>query len=200
MKKQLHFLGQQLNKIQNSLGDLWLVPSATPKSTRQKLVVKQRNLWHGDMQDQSINTPLHLSTHLTDPFENANETTAEVQFCAYPRPSLGNEKQRVSRLADRENEESPNCNEAISSYNHMYADTLPSRKLQDEESTSLEQRADVLIKKRDLMNCSKKLTFNSHYIQIPHDHEQTVWIGPSGYGSDKTRRQKHRRHCHTIYS
>ena len=66
MKRQLHFLGQQLNKIQKSLGELWLVPSSTPKSTRQKLVVKQRNLWPSYMQGQSINTPLDLSTHLTD--------------------------------------------------------------------------------------------------------------------------------------
>ena len=44
------------------------------------------------MQGQSINTPLDLSTHLADPFENANETkTAEDKFCAYPRPSLSNE-------------------------------------------------------------------------------------------------------------
>ena len=55
----------------------------------------------------------------------------------------------------------------------MYADDLLSRQPQDEESNSLEQRADALIKKRDLMNCSKKLTFNSHYIQTPHDHAQT---------------------------
>ena len=35
MKRQLHFLDQSLNKIQNSLGELQLVWSATPKSTRQ---------------------------------------------------------------------------------------------------------------------------------------------------------------------
>ena len=136
MKRQLHFLDQQLNEIQNSLGELWLVPSATLKSTRQMLVVKQRNMWPGDMQGQSINTPLDLSTHLTDPFDNVNETkTAKVKFCAYPKSSLSNENQRVSRLADRENEESWNCDEAISLYNQMYADALLSRQLQDEEST-----------------------------------------------------------------
>ena len=53
-------------------------------------------------------------------------------------------------------------------------------------------------RERDLINCSKKLTFNSHYVQTPHDHEQTVQIGHSSYDSDKTRRQKHRRHCHTV--
>ena len=79
----------------------------------------------------------------------------------------------------------------------MYVDALLTRQLQDKESISLEQRVDALIKKRDLINHSKKLTFNTHCIQIPHDHEQTVWIGPSSYDSDKIRRQKHRRHCHT---
>ena len=48
-------------------------------------------------------------------------------------------KIRVSRLPDRENEESWNYNKAISSYNQMYADSLLSRQLQDEESNSLEQ-------------------------------------------------------------
>ena len=37
----------------------------------------------------------------------------------------------------------------------MYADDLLSRQVQDEESNSLEQRVDALIKKRDLMNHSK---------------------------------------------
>ena len=55
------------------------------------------------MQGQSINTPLDLNAHLTDPSERTNETkTAEVKFCAYPRLSLSNKNQRVSRLADRE--------------------------------------------------------------------------------------------------
>ena len=94
-------------------------------------------------------------------------------------------KIRVSRLTDRENEESQNCNEAISSYNPMYADTLLGRQLQDEESNPLEQRVDALIKKRYFMNHSKKSTFNSHYIKIPQDHEQTIQIGPSGYDSKK---------------
>ena len=35
MKRELHFLDQRLNKIQNSLGELQLVPSTTTKSTRQ---------------------------------------------------------------------------------------------------------------------------------------------------------------------
>ena len=143
------------------------------------------------MQGQSINTPLDLSTHLTDPFESANETkNAEVKFYAYPSPSLSNENQRVSRLGDRENEESWNCDKAISPYNQMYADALLSRQPQDKESNSLEQRVDALIKKRDLMNCSTKLTFNSHYIQTPRDHEQTIQIGPISDDSHKTRRPK----------
>ena len=38
------------------------------------------------MQGQSINIPLGLSTHLTDPFEYANETkTTDVKFCAHPQ-------------------------------------------------------------------------------------------------------------------
>ena len=98
-------------------------------------------------------------------------------------------KIRVIRLSDWENEESQKCDKAISSYKQMYADALLSRQYQDEESNSLEQRGDALIKKRDLMNHSKKLTFNSHCIQIPHDHEQTVQICPSGYASNKIRRQ-----------
>ena len=53
----------------------------------------------------------------------------------------------------------------------------------------MEQRVDALIKKRDLMNCSKKLTFNSPYTLTPHDHEQTMQIVHSSYDSDKTRRQ-----------
>ena len=48
------------------------------------------------------------------------------------------------------------------------------------------------------MNCSKKSTFNSHYVQTPQDHEQTMQIGHSSYDSYKTKRQKHRRHCHTV--
>ena len=80
----------------------------------------------------------------------------------------------------------------------MYTDALLSRQLQNEESNSLEQRVDTLIKKRDLMNCSKKSTFESYYVQTPHDHEQTMWIGHTGYDSDTTRRQKHRKSCHIV--
>ena len=108
------------------------------------------------MQGQSINTPLDPSTHLTDPFENANETkTVEVKFCAYPRLFASNENQRGSRLTDREKEESQNCHEAIRSYNQMYADALLNRQLQGEESNSLEQNVDALIKERDLIHHSK---------------------------------------------
>ena len=141
------------------------------------------------MQGQSINTPLVLSTQLTDPFKNSKETrTAEVKFYAYSRQSLSNENQGVSRLTDRENVESQNCDEAISSYHQMYTNTLLSRQLQDEESNSLEHRVDTLIKKRDSMNCSKKITFNSHYIHTPCDHKQIMWIGHSSYDSDKAKR------------
>ena len=86
-------------------------------------------------------------------------------------------KIRVSRLTDRENEDSQNCDEAISSYNQIYADALLSRQLKDEECKSLEQRVDALINKWDLMNHSKKSTFNSHCIQIPNKHEQSMQIG-----------------------
>ena len=37
------------------------------------------------------------------------------------------------------------------------ANALLSRQLQDEDSNSIDQRVDALIKKRDLMNCSKNL-------------------------------------------
>ena len=105
----------------------WLV-TISPKYHPKMLVVKQRNLLPSNMQGQSINTPLDLSTHLTDPFNIANETkTVEVKFCAYPKSSPINENKRNSRLPDRENEESQNCDKAISSYNQMYADALLSR-------------------------------------------------------------------------
>ena len=59
------------------------------------------------MQSQSIPTPLDLSTHFTDLFDNANETkAAELKFCAYPKSSLNNKNQIVSRLTDREHEKS----------------------------------------------------------------------------------------------
>ena len=61
----------------------------------------------------------------------------------------------------------------------MYADALLSRQLQDEESNSLEQRVDALIKKRELINNSKKSSFNTHYMQNPHEHEQSMQISPS---------------------
>ena len=87
-------------------------------------------MWPGNVQGPLINTPLDPSTHLSDPFDNANETkTADLQFCPYPKSSLINENQRVSGLPDRENEENWNCNEAISTYNQMYADALLSRHL-----------------------------------------------------------------------
>ena len=100
------------------------------------------------MQGQPIKTPLELSTHLTDSFDNAHETkTVEVNSCAYSKSSVSNENQRVSKLTNRENEDSQNCNVAIGSHNQMYTDALLSRQLQDEESDSFEQRVDVLIKK-----------------------------------------------------
>ena len=92
---------------------------------------------------------------------------------------------------------SQNHDEAITLYNQMYTDALQSRQLQDEESNSLEQWVDALIKKQDLMNHSKKSTFNSHCMQSPHDHEQSVQIGPSSCDCDIIRRQKHRLLCQT---
>ena len=68
---------------------------------------------------------------------------------------------KISRLTDRENVESQNCNEAISLYNQTHPNALLSRQLQDEETNSLEHRVSALIEKRDSMNSSKKLTFNS---------------------------------------
>ena len=46
------------------------------------------------------------------------------------------------------------------------------------------------------MSHSKKSTFNN-CIQIPHDHEESMQIGSSNYGSDKIRKQKHKRYFHT---
>ena len=98
------------------------------------------------MQGQSINTPLDPSTHLTDPFNNANETkTAEVKFCAYPKSSLINENQEsVCYLVERM--KSQNCNEAISSNNQTML-MLSSAGNSMMKSISLEQRVDALIKK-----------------------------------------------------
>ena len=42
---------------------------------------------------------------------------------------------------------SQNCNEAINSYNQMYANVLMNRQLQDEESNYMDQRVDALITK-----------------------------------------------------
>ena len=42
------------------------------------------------------------------------------------------------------------------------------------------------------------MTFNSHYVQTPHNHETTIQIDPTCYDSDKIRRQKHIRHCHIV--
>ena len=59
------------------------------------------------MQGQPSNTPLDPNTHLTAPFDNANEAkTEEVKFCAYPKLSLINKNQRVSKLPDGKKEES----------------------------------------------------------------------------------------------
>ena len=145
MKRQLYFLDSHLNKIQNSLGELKLVPGTTTKSTGQKLVVKQRNLWPSGMQGKSITTPLDLSMHPTDPFNNANETRLQRLNSVLTPSNLQSLKIRVSRLPDTENEESQNCNKAITLYNQMYADALLSRQLQDEESNSLELKSCVAI-------------------------------------------------------
>ena len=60
-------------------------------STRQGLIVKQRNLWPGNMQSPISNPPLDPSTYLSDPFDIDNETkTKEVHLSAYPKSSLIN--------------------------------------------------------------------------------------------------------------
>ena len=138
------------------------------------------------------NAPLNASTYLSDPFDIDNETkTKEVYFNAYPKSSLINENQRSSKMFGRENEESQNCGNTTRSYNQVYADTLLSRQLQNEESNSLEQRVDMLIKKRELIQ-NRKSSFNSHYVLNPHEDEHSMWIDPNGYDHDTTKRQKHR--------
>ena len=104
------------------------------------------------MQGPVLDASLNPSTYLSDLFDIANEiNTKEAHFSAYPKSSLINENQRPSRLSGRENKESLNCSNATNSYNQVYVDTLLSRQLQSEESNSLEQRVDVLIKKRELI-------------------------------------------------
>ena len=186
MKRQLHFLDRLLNKIQNLFSELQVVPSATSNSTRQGLIVKQRNLWPNDMQGLMIDAPLNPSTYLPDPFDSANKTkTKEVHFSAYPKSPLINTNQRISKLSGRQNEESWNSNNATSSYNQVYVDALLSRQLQNEESNTLEQRIDALIKKRELIQ-NRKASFNSHYELSPQEHEQSIQIDPSGYDHDTT--------------
>ena len=85
----------------------------------------------------------------------------------------------------------------LAKYNQMYADALLIRQLQDEESNSLEQRIDAFIKKRELINNSKKSLLNSPCVQNPHEHKQSMSIDPISYDSDKIKRQKHRRCCQT---
>ena len=75
----------------------------------------------------------------------------------------------------------------------MYTDTLLIRQLQDEESNSLEQGVDALIKKRELINNRRKSLSNNHCMLNPHKHGQYVWIDPSSYDHDTIKRQKHRR-------
>ena len=83
MKRWPHFLDQCLNKIQNSLSELQLVSSATPKSTMQGFNSKQMNLWSGNMQGPVSNAPLIPSKYLSDPFDIAYDTkTKEVHFSA----------------------------------------------------------------------------------------------------------------------
>ena len=150
------------------------------------------------MQGPIINAPLNPSTYLSDPFDIANETKAtEAQFHAYPKLSLINEDHRASELPGRENEESQNCDNDTCSYNQVYADTLLSRQLQDEESNPLEQTVDALIKKRGLINKRGKSSFNSHCMLNPHKHEESMWIDPSSYDHDTIKRQKHRRFYQT---
>ena len=108
----------------------------------------------------------------------------------FPKLSLINKNQGTSKLLGKENEESQKCGNATSSYNQVYADAILSRQLQNEESNSLEQRADVPIKKRELIQ-NRKASFNSHYGLNTHEHEQLMQINPNGYDHDTTNRQKH---------
>ena len=98
-----------------------------------------------------------------------------------------------------ENEENQNCDNSTSSYNQVYANTLLSRQLQDEESNSLEQTVNVLIKKRELITHRRKSSFNSHCVLNPHEHEQSVQINPSSYDQDTIKRQRHRRHYQAVH-
>ena len=84
IKRQLHFPRPTSKQDSKFTDELQLVPSATLKSIRQGLIVKQRNLGPGNMQGPVINAPLNPSTYLSDPLVIANETkTKEVQFNAY---------------------------------------------------------------------------------------------------------------------
>ena len=84
------------------------------------------------MQGSMIDAPLNPSRHLSDPFDIAPETrTKEVHFSAYPKSSLINKNWRTSELFGKENKESQNCDNGISLYSQVYADTLLSRQLQN---------------------------------------------------------------------
>ena len=79
--------------------------------------------------------------------------------------------------------------------NPVYMDDLLSILLQKEQSNSLKQRVDALIKKRDLIQ-NRRLSVNGHYVMNLCKHEHSVQIDSSGYDFD-TNRQKHRKCCQT---
>ena len=74
-------------------------------------------------------------------------------------------------------------------------DALLSRQLQNEESNSLEQKVDVLIKKRELIQ-NRRSSVNGLYVLNLHEPEHSMQIDPNGYDFD-TSRQKHRKHYQT---
>ena len=69
-------------------------------------------------------------------------------------------------------------------------DALLNRQLQNEYSNLLEQRVDVLIKKRELIQ-NRRSSVNGRYALNPCKHEHS-----NVYGFD-TNRQKHRKHYQT---
>ena len=115
----------------------------------------------------------------------------KVHFSAYPKSSPINENQKTSELTSRENEESQKYNNATGSYDQVYVDTPLSRQLQNEESNSLEQRVDVLIKKGELIQ-NRRSSVNGHYVLNLCKYEHSMQIDLNGYAFEANR-QKHRK-------
>ena len=140
--------------------------------------MKHRNLWPSNMQGPISNPPLHPSRYLFDPFDTDNETKArEVYFSAYSMLSLINKYQKTSKLSCRKNKESQKCNNVTGSYYQVYVDALLSRQLQNKECSSLEQRVDALIKKRELIQ-NRRSWVNGHLVLKLCEHEHSMQIDP----------------------